>query len=378
MLRRVKPLVLGLLLLFSLAISFGTGYLVATSFQVETGGIGSVVEAWGIITEKYVERDKIDEDALAEAAIKGMVEALADPYTAYLDVEAYEMTLASMDGQYEGIGAGVALEDGQIVIVAPFADSPAARAGIRAGDIILEIDGQATSEMSLVEAAVFVRGPKGTSVRLLIQHPGEAEPEEIVVVRDEITQPSVYLEMIGDIAYINISRFTERTNSELSPILESLGQQQVRGIILDLRHNPGGSLLVVVDVVSRFVADGVVLSVVDNEGKREVYEVTDQEVTTDLPMVVLVDGYSASGSEVLAGALQDNERAVVAGGQTWGKGSVNRLYQLRDGSGLYITIARWYTPDGRLIEGGGIEPDFELELSGEALIQWAIDYLTGG
>lgn len=376
--RRVKPLVLGLLLLFSLALSFGTGYLVAPSLQVETGGIGSVVEAWGIITERYVERDKIDEDALAEAAIKGMVEALADPYTAYLDVEAYRMSLADMEGQYEGIGAGVALEEGQIVIVAPFADSPAARAGIRAGDIILEIDGQATSEMSLVEAAIFVRGPKGTAVRLLIQHPGETEPEEIVVVRDEIKQPSVHFEMIGDIAYVSISRFTERTNSELSPILESLGQQQVRGIILDLRHNPGGSLSVVVDVVSRFVADGVVLSVVDNEGKREVYEVTYQEVTTELPMVVLVDGYSASGSEVLAGALQDNERAIVAGGKTFGKGSVNRLYQLRDGSGLYITIARWYTPDGRLIEGGGIEPDFELDLSGEALIQWAIDYLTAG
>ena len=376
--RRVKPLVLGLLLLFSLALSFGTGYLVAPSLQVETGGIGSVVEAWGIITERYVERDKIDEDALAEAAIKGMVEALADPYAAYLDVEAYRMSLADMEGQYEGIGAGVALEEGQIVIVAPFADSPAARAGIRAGDIILEIDGQATSEMSLVEAAIFVRGPKGTAVRLLIQHPGETEPEEIVVVRDEIKQPSVHFEMIGDIAYVSISRFTERTNSELSPILESLGQQQVRGIILDLRHNPGGSLSVVVDVVSRFVADGVVLSVVDNEGKREVYEVTYQEVTTELPMVVLVDGYSASGSEVLAGALQDNERAIVAGGKTFGKGSVNRLYQLRDGSGLYITIARWYTPDGRLIEGGGIEPDFELDLSGEALIQWAIDYLTAG
>ncbi len=374
--QRVKIIVITLLLLVSLALSFGAGYTLGILKPVDYGrGIGSVVEAWDIIVEEYVEKDRIDVDSLAEAAIRGMVEALEDPYTAYLDPEAYELSLADIEGRYEGIGAAVGVREGQITIIAPFADSPAAAAGIKAGDIILEIDDRPTSGMSLVEAAAFVRGPRGTTVRLLILHQGETEPEEIEVVRDEILLTSVHFEMMGDIAYINITRFTEQTNDELSPVLLSVGQQEARGIILDLRSNPGGLLGAVIDVTSRFLSDGVVLTVVDNEGGRETHQVTYQEVTTGLPMVVLVDGFSASGSEVLAGALQDHARAIVAGTTTFGKGSVNKLYQLQDGSGLYITIARWYTPSGRLIEGQGIVPDYELELTGEDLINWALDYL---
>ncbi len=374
--QRVKIIVITLLLLVSLALSFGAGYTLGILSPAQYGhGIGSVVEAWDIIVDEYVEKDKIDVDALAEAAIRGMVEALEDPYTAYLDPEAYELSLADIEGRYEGIGAAVGVREGQITIIAPFADSPAAAAGIKAGDIILEIDYRPTSGMSLAEVAAFVRGPKGTSVRLLILHQGETEPEEIEVVRDEILLTSVHFEMMGDIAYINITRFTEQTNDELSPVLLSVDQQEARGIILDLRSNPGGLLGVVIDVASRFLGDGVVLTVVDNEGGRETHQVTYQEVTTGLPMVVLVDGFSASGSEVLAGALQDHARAIVAGTTTFGKGSVNKLYQLQDGSGLYITIARWYTPSDRLIEGQGIVPDYELELTGEDLINWALDYL---
>jgi len=376
--QRVKIIVITLLLLVSLALSFGAGYTLGILKPVDYGrGIGSVVEAWDIIVEEYVEKDRIDVDSLAEAAIRGMVEALEDPYTAYLDPEAYELSLADIEGRYEGIGAAVGVREGQITIIAPFADSPAAAAGIKAGDIILEIDDRPTSGMSLAEAAAFVRGPRGTTVRLLILHQGETEPEEIEVVRDEILLTSVHFEMMGDIAYINITRFTEQTNDELSPVLLSVGQQEARGIILDLRSNPGGLLGAVIDVASRFLSDGVVLTVVDNEGGRETHQVTYQEVTTGLPMVVLVDGFSASGSEVLAGALQDHARAIVAGTTTFGKGSVNKLYQLQDGSGLYITIARWYTPGGRLIEGQGIVPDYELELTGEDLINWALDYLMG-
>jgi len=374
--QRVKIIVITLLLLVSLALSFGAGYTLGILKPVDYGrGIGSVVEAWDIIVEEYVEKDRIDVDSLTEAAIRGMVEALEDPYTAYLDPEAYELSLADIEGRYEGIGAAVGVREGQITIIAPFADSPAAAAGIKAGDIILEIDDRPTSGMSLAEAAAFVRGPRGTTVRLLILHQGETEPEEIEVVRDEILLTSVHFEMMGDIAYINITRFTEQTNDELSPVLLSVGQQEARGIILDLRSNPGGLLGAVIDVASRFLSDGVVLTVVDNEGGRESHQVTYQEVTTGLPMVVLVDGFSASGSEVLAGALQDHARAIVAGTTTFGKGSVNKLYQLPDGSGLYITIARWYTPSGRLIEGQGIVPDYELELTGEDLINWALDYL---
>jgi carboxyl-terminal processing protease len=212
-------------------------------------------------------------------------------------------------------------------------------------------------------------------VRLLVLHQDEAEPVEIMVVREEIEVASVEFEMRGDIAYIKISRFTERTDEELTPVLEALTTESAVGIILDLRGNLGGLLDSVVLVTSRFVTQGEVLSVRDSYGNVDVYVVSQQELTTDLPMVVLVDGFSASGSEVVAGALQDYERAIIAGATTYGKGSANTLKQLADGSGLYITIARWLTPDGNLIEGEGVVPDVPLELTGEDAIQWAIDYL---
>jgi len=338
-------------------------------------GLEIVEQAWNIIFQDYVDKDKLDTSALTEGAIKGMVEVLDDPYTSYLDAETYQLGLSSLEGKFEGIGAHVAVKDEQLTIIAPIADSPAARAGIKAGDIILEINGMPTSEMSLAEAVIKIRGPKGTSVVLLVLHQGETEPEAIEIIRAEIELPSVRFEMRGDIAYINITNFSERTNEELSSPLQSITEEAATGIILDLRSNPGGALEAVVDVASRFLKEGVVVNVVDNQGKRTALSVKPGEIATDLPLVILVDSYSASGSEVLAGALQDYGRATVAGARTYGKGSVNIMRQLKDGSGLYITTARWLTPNGRLIEGEGLYPDYELELDGEDAIQWAIDYL---
>lgn len=367
-----------LLLVVSLVLSFGAGCAPATSAPPSTEqGLDTVQEAWGIIFQEYVEKDKLNASTLSQAAIKGMVEALNDPYTSYLDAQHYQISLGELEGKFEGIGAYVEIKDEQIMIIAPIADSPAAKAGIRAGDIILAIDGSSTSGMSLEEAVLNIRGPKGTSVRLLVRHQGETEPGEIEIVRAAIELPSVDFVMKEDIAYIRISSFSEQTNKELSPVLESVVQKKASGIILDLRSNPGGLLTVVVDVASRFLKEGVVLYVVDNQGEKTSLSVKPQSITTDLPMVIVTDNYSASGSEVLAGALQDYGRATIAGGTTFGKGSVNTLHQLKDGSGLYITTARWLTPNGRLIEGKGIEPDYPLELEGDDAIQWAIDYLKG-
>ena len=230
--------------------------------------------------------------------------------------------------------------------------------------------------MSMTEAVLMIRGPKGTSVKLLILHEGETEPEEIEIVRAGIKIPSVRFEMREDIGYINITHFSQQTDDELSPVLENIIREAATGIIIDLRSNPGGLLQTVVDVASHFLTEGIVANVVDNQDENTVKIVTKPEVViTDLPLVILVDNYSASASEVLAGALQDHERATIAGTRTYGKGSVNLLRQLEDGSGLYITTARWLTPNGRLIEGVGIDPDRELELKGEDAIQWAIEYL---
>jgi len=375
--KAIKTLVIILLLGVILTLSFGAGCNLAT--KTEPGldqDLDTVVEAWNTILQDYVDKDNIDTSAMSQAAIKGMLEALDDPHSSYLDPEDYQLSLASLEGKLEGIGAQVAIKEEQLMIIAPIPDAPAARAGIRAGDIILEVDGRPTSEMSLAEAVLTIRGPKGTSVRLIILHQDETEPEEIEIVRDEIDLPSVRSEMRGDIAYISLTYFSERTDEELSPVLQSIAGEAATGIVLDLRSNSGGLLQTVVDVASHFLREGVVVSVVDNQGKHTTLEVTSKEVITDLPLVVLVDSYSASGSEVLAGALQDYARATIAGTRTFGKGSVNTLHQLKDGSGLYLTIARWLTPNGRLIEGEGLNPDYELDLTGEAAIQWAIDYLA--
>jgi carboxyl-terminal processing protease len=304
-----------------------------------------------------------------------MVEALGDPYTSYLDADTYRLSLQSLAGSFEGIGAYVTSEEGQIIIVSPIADSPADRAGIEAGDIIVAVDGQSTEGMSLTEAVLLVQGPEGTTVDLLVLHEGETEPVLISVVRAVIEVPSIDFEMMDEIAYIGITDFTDRTGGEMSLALAEAEQQGAEGIIIDLRGNLGGPLAAAVDVTSFFLEEGVVVEVVDNEGHRDVYPVKNVGITTDLPLVVLVNEYSASASEVVAGALQDYGRAVIAGTRTLGKGSANILLQLGDGSALYVTNARWFTPNGRLIEGEGIEPDYEIDLENEDAIQWAIDYL---
>ncbi|MGD9118208.1 MAG: S41 family peptidase [Dehalococcoidia bacterium] len=366
---------LGLLLAVIITLAFAVGCFVGVRTAEQTD-FDIIEQAWEIILLEYVENDQVDTAVLAQGAVEGMLEALGDPYTAYLDAESYQLSMGELSGSFEGIGAYVSVKDEQL-IVAPIADSPADKAGIRAGDIILEIDGQPTEGMSLAEAVLLVRGPEGTKVSLLVLHEGETEPELIEIVRAVIEVPSVVFEMKDEIAYIAITNFSERTAGELALAMATMAQERAEGIIVDLRGNLGGTLNAAVDVTSFFLREGVVVEVVDNEGHRDVYSVKPGGVTTDLPMVVLVDEYSASGSEVVVGALQDYGRATIAGTKTFGKGSVNVLHQLSDGSGLYVTIGRWFTPEGRLIEGEGLYPDYALELEGEDLIQWAIDYLRG-
>jgi carboxyl-terminal processing protease len=376
--KRIKIMLVTLILVTGLVLSFGAGCALGISASSEDDlGLDVVTEAWGIIFNDYVDKDRLDASALSGAAIKGIVEELDDPYTSYLDAETYQLSSSGLQGKFEGIGAYVGTRDEQLMIIAPIPGSPAAKAGIRAGDIIMEVDGSPTLEMSLEEAVLHIRGPRGTSVTLLILHQGETIPEEVSIVREQIEISSVYSEMKDDIGYISINHFSERTDEELSMELKSVTDEGATGIILDLRSNPGGLLEEVVDVASHFLDEGIVVHVVDNQGKKTYYSVKSVDVNTVLPLVVLTDNYSASGSEVLAGALQDYGRATIAGVKTYGKGSVNSLNRLKDGSALYITTARWLTPDERLIEGEGIAPDYEINLEGEDAIQWAIDYLKG-
>ncbi len=358
-----------------IALSFGIGYNLGRAPVGGEGGLGVVEEAWNIIFRDYVERDRLEPQELSKGAIEGMIEVLDDPYTSYLDAETYEIGMSGLEGEIEGIGAQVGIREERLTIISPIPDSPAAQAGLRADDIVLEIEGESTVDMSMIEAVLKIRGPKGTTVALLIQHRDETEPVLIDIVRATIELPSVMVEMMGDMAHLRITHFSRRTAEEIQATLAEIDNANAKGIILDMRGNPGGILDTVIEVASYFLKDGVVVKVVSNNGEEQSLEVEPGGMVNDLPVVVLVNGYSASGSEVLAGALQDHGRATVAGSQTFGKGSVNISRQLQDGSGIYITIARWLTPNGRLIEGKGIKPDIELELEGEEAIQWAIDFL---
>lgn len=357
----------------ALALAFGLGYDAGRTPTSEALGI--IDQAWTYIFSEYVEPDKLDSTKMQQEAVRGIVDAIGDPYMAYFDPQDYRLSMSSIEGEIEGIGAQVGIREEKITVIAALPDSPADKAGVKAGDVILEINGEPTENLSLTEAVFKIRGPAGTQVRLLLQRLDETEPRFIEITRAKIDLVSVRFEMRENVALIRMTHFSNHTDQELTPVLARLAGQGAQGIILDLRSNPGGVLDVVVKVVSHFVREGVVASVVDNRGGKRDESVQKTDVFTDLPVVVLVDSFSASGSEVLAGALQDYKRATIAGVKTFGKGSVNVIRQLADGSGLYITTARWLTPSGRVIEGKGIEPDIPLDLEGEDAIKWAIDYL---
>ncbi len=369
-----------LLVVVALALSFTAGWNLGTSARSGAAGAEGfelVEEAWNIILRDYVGKDSLDTDELARGAINGMVGVLGDPHTSYLDSETYQVESGTLDGSIEGIGATMTIVDGQPTVVAVYEGSPAAEGGLAAGDRILEIDGKPTSDMSLAETVLNIRGPAGTQVSLLVLHEDNTEPELIEITRAKINVPSVEFEALGDIAYIRISYFSGRTAEELSPVVSSVNLGGYTGAVIDLRGNPGGLLDVVVDVTSRFVSEGVVVYIVGSDGERTALDAKSEWEVIRLPMVVLVDGYSASGAEVLAGALQDYKLAVVAGTVTYGKGSAGVMEQLEDGSAIYITTSRWLTPNGRLIEGEGLLPDYELDFGEVDAVQWAIDYLKG-
>jgi len=342
--------------------------------------LGVVDEAWSVILNDYVDKDKIDQNALSSSAIKAMLESIHDPYAAYFDAAEFKtIEQTNVQGTYEGIGAMVTIKDGQLTVIAPIAGTPAEKAGIKPQDKILEIDGNSTQGMSLEEAVLKVQGDPGTKVTLQVLHQGEETPVELVITREEINLPSVYPE-IGNatstpattpsppvkplpngIAVVTITYFSERTGDETVSALKDVLARGAKGIVLDLRDDPGGILDSAVTVASQFLKDGIVLYELDSNDEKETWDVKPGGLATDVPLAVLVNGNSASASEVVAGALQDYGRAPLIGNQTFGKGSVNHFRQLSDGSAIYISIGRWYTPNGRQIEGNGLTPDIVVD-----------------
>jgi carboxyl-terminal processing protease len=374
-----------ILVILSLPLNSGCGILNPLSgtpsggaTPVQTPDVALINEAWDVLQKNYVVPSTADAATLNEGAIRGMVQSLKDPYSAYLNPSDYKLTQSDFQGSFSGIGAQVALNKQNIpVIVAPIEGSPAAKAGIKTGDQILAVNGESTEGLSLTEVVLKIRGQTGTPVKLLIQHEGDTQTVEITIVRAEINAPSVTSQMKGNVAYIKINGFIENTNDSLNSALQSLDLKNSVGIILDLRDNPGGIVTTVVDVASHFIKSGVIITLRDNQGKTQAESARPNGVFTQLPMVVLVNGFSASGSEVLSGALQDYKRATIAGTVTLGKGSYDSFFQLSDGSAIYLTIGRWITPNGREIEGKGITPDYTLTQTGDDAITWASDFLNG-
>ena len=329
--------------------------------------LGVVWEAWSYLRQDYVDPSELNGEDFSERAIRGMLTVLGDPQTAYLSPEIVQASFQDVfRGNFEGIGAHVNMNrDGQLVIVKPILGGPAEAAGIKPGDIILEADGESLEGMSLLEAVSKVRGPKGSTVELLVKHLGALDPVLIPVVRDEIPLVSVRLRSQPDdrFAHVRIEQFYPTTPDDLRETILQAVDAGAEGIILDVRDNDGGTLDSVVSIASLFLKpeDDLVLYVEKGDGTRQDWPVREgMQIATEVPMVMLINERSASSSEVLAGALQDHGRATIIGETSFGKGSVNILRPLSNGGGLYITIAHWHTPTGRIIHGLGITPDIEV------------------
>ena len=337
-------------------------------------------EVYQLMQDNYVDPTKIDVQKLDDGMLNGLVQGLSDPYSTFLSAQQYKDFYGQLQGQtqFQGIGAYVGTKNGNIIIIAPIPGTPAEKAGIKPGDIIIAVDGTSVQDMSADQVVLLIRGPSGTSVKVTVLHEGATQPVTLEIVRADINVPSVILEIKDSYAHLTITNFTDRTESELTPFLRTIVNNHAKGIILDLRANPGGYLSAVVNVASHFLSKGVVVTVVNRDGSKETQSVSPfASPSITLPMVVLVDKYSASASEVLTGALQDYKRATIAGEKTFGKGSVDMLFPLSDGSGVYLTTGRWATPSGNLIEGKGIQPDQQVDFSKVDGVQWAIDYLNG-
>ncbi|MCB0121050.1 MAG: S41 family peptidase, partial [Caldilineaceae bacterium] len=303
-------------------------------------------------------------------AIRGVVNELGDPNTSFLTPDEANLFRTNISGSFEGIGARVDWDEDAdtLRITEPFENQPAWTAGLRRGDLVLAVDGESLVGSDLTEAVNRVRGPKGTRVVLTISREAVADPFDVEVTRDQIETPTIATETLGDehnIAYVKLNTFNQNAGQLVRQAVEDALQRDAQGVIFDLRGNSGGLLREAVKVANIFLEDSTILLERFSDGREEIYQTTGRAVTKDLPLVVLVNEGSASASEIVAGALQDNHRAQLLGTVTYGKGSVQLPHTLEGGSIMRVTVARWYTPHDRTIDGEGLTPDILVEIDEE-------------
>ena len=355
-----STLIISLLILGMLFLNGNGGEVKANTDDVYKD-IELFTEVLRQVEENYVEPE--DTKKLIDGAIKGMMQSL-DPHSSYMTKEENDDLRIETQGSFMGVGMQITVRDNILTVIAPIEDTPAFKAGIKAGDKIIKIDEKTTLDMTSSEAVKLIRGPKGSSVKLTISRKGVDKPLIFNIVRDVIPLQSVRSYRLGyDIGYVRITNFQGNTTDELLSALGKLEKEgPVKGIILDLRDNPGGLLTQAVGVSDVFLESGIIVSTRGRIKEQDMVEsATKSDSDRTYPMVVVVNGGSASASEIVAGALKDNKRALILGTRTFGKGSVQTILPLSDGSGLRLTTARYYTPSGRSIQVSGIEPDIEME-----------------
>jgi len=358
-----------------------------TNFQV----LDEIIQ---ILQEDYVDPSRVDRELLYEGAINGIFTALGDPHSTYIDPTTYAISRNDFEGAFQGIGATVAQQDDYVVIVRALPDTPAEAAGLVAGDAIITVDGEDATGWTVDKAVLKIRGPRGTSVELGIRHLDGSE-QVYTIERDEIEVSSVDARPPGgvrrdavgnevtDIAYFRIRSFTARTPQEVQDQVDAANAAGMRGIIIDLRGNPGGLLVETAQTADMFLDSGRIVTQANRDGSEQTIDARPGQVT-DLPIVIVQDEFSASGSELLAAALQENGRATVVGTRSFGKGTVNHSRELSNGGAVYVSIARWLTPDRNQIEGDGVHPDIEISLTADDIEQQrdiaiyrAVDVLHG-
>lgn len=382
-------------MLVLLAVSaFVAGYLTRELTGVRTDALAQremplFWEAWGHIQDTFI-GELPSESAMTYGAIRGSLGTLNDPYTVFVEPAVREIERENLQGRFGGIGAYIRLDEATgIVSLEPIPGNPAEAAGILAGDILLAVDGQPLAPgLTVPEIAELIKGETGTQVRLTLQRPGQAEPYEVEVIRGDILLPSVAYRLIEQdptIGYINLSRFSGESGQEVGAALTDLLTQGAERFILDLRQNGGGLRDAAVAVTDHFLSGGPVLYLESRDGSDRAYEASSETLLPDAPLVVLVDGATASASEIVAGALQDRERATLIGSKTFGKGSVQLVYDLSDGSSVHVTSARWLTPNRQQIDQLGLDPDIAVEVTQEAIdsgrdpaLERAIEFLRTG
>jgi carboxyl-terminal processing protease len=325
-------------------------------------------QAWSLVHEKFVDQP-LDDTLLMQGAIRGLIGALDDPNSSYMDPSEYEQANLPLVGSYDGIGAYVDSEAEYLTIIAPMPGSPAERVGLQPGDEVVAIDGEDMTGIDPSLAIQRILGPAGTTVRLTILRPGETDTFEVEVERAHIDLPNVESEMLDPgIGYVRLYTFGTNTDLELRQALEGLMAHDPQGLILDLRGNGGGYLSSAISVASEFIGDGVVMVERYGDGREEVFQAEPGGAATEIPLVVLIDGGSASASEIVAGAIQDRGRGLLVGETSYGKGSVQEWIPLTSDSGaVRVTVARWLTPSRRQIDEVGLSPDVAAERTDEDL-----------